>query len=186
MSRSLRIAYIAHSVRSDWNNGNAHFLRGLLRSLAAMGHAVTVFEPLTEWSIENLRTETLGSRSLADFSQTYSELMIETYDARTRRPRLARAPPANGHRHPPRVEPACAGISPRRHSRADRIPTALPRHTSPRLLHARADPSLRARPLRRNPRLREGARNHLPRTLRYPRRLDPPRSRRHNPLQAPE
>lgn len=79
MSRSLRIAYIAHSVRSDWNNGNAHFLRGLLRSLTTMGHKVTIFEPSTEWSIENLQTESLGSKSLADFSHAYPELIIDTY-----------------------------------------------------------------------------------------------------------
>ena len=55
MSASLRIAYFAHSLRSDWNNGNAHFLRGLLRHVGLLGHAVTVFEPETEWSLENLR-----------------------------------------------------------------------------------------------------------------------------------
>ena len=44
MSRKLRIAYLAHSLRSDWNNGNAHFLRGLLRALGAIGHEVVAFE----------------------------------------------------------------------------------------------------------------------------------------------
>ena len=47
----------AHSVRSDWNNGNAHFLRGLLRSLGELGHQVTVFEPENGWSIANLANE---------------------------------------------------------------------------------------------------------------------------------
>ncbi len=79
MSRSLRIAYVAHSLRSDWNNGNAHFLRGLLRALVALGHTVTAIEPETDWSIENLRTEPLGEQSIAGFTRTYSDLRIATY-----------------------------------------------------------------------------------------------------------
>ena len=79
MSRKLSIAYVAHSLRSDWNNGNAHFLRGLLRALGAIGHHVSIFEPETEWSLENLQAEPLGSQSLRDFSTTYTDLNIETY-----------------------------------------------------------------------------------------------------------
>ncbi|HEU4983391.1 MAG TPA: glycosyltransferase [Acidobacteriaceae bacterium] len=81
MSRSLRIAYLAHAVRSDWNNGNAHFLRGLLRSLVALGHDVAVFEPCPAWSISNLRDEPLGAASLSQFSATYPELHITPYNA---------------------------------------------------------------------------------------------------------
>ena len=56
---SLRIAYLAHSLRSDWNNGNAHFLRGLLAvHCSALGHTVEVLtSPSTGWSIEHLRSE---------------------------------------------------------------------------------------------------------------------------------
>lgn len=79
MSRRLRIAYFAHTLRSDWNNGNAHFLRGLMRALGALGHQVTVFEPTSDWSIENLRTEPLGEKSLADFTRIYPDLNISTY-----------------------------------------------------------------------------------------------------------
>ena len=38
MPAKLRLAYFAHSFRSDWNNGNAHFLRGLMRAMVRMGH----------------------------------------------------------------------------------------------------------------------------------------------------
>ena len=79
MPPKLRIAYIAHSLRSDWNNGNAHFLRGLMRSMVALGHDVTLLEPESEWSIENLRMEELGERSLADFARVYPDLNIQTY-----------------------------------------------------------------------------------------------------------
>lgn len=79
MLSKFRIAYFAHSVRSDWNNGNAHFLRGLMRSLIALGHEVTVFEPEDGWSIHNLRAESLGERSLQQFTAAYPELPVRTY-----------------------------------------------------------------------------------------------------------
>jgi spore maturation protein CgeB len=79
MPRSLRIAYLAHSLRSDWNNGNAHFLRGLMRGMVALGHDVAIFEPCCAWSIDNLHQEELGSRSLDQFAATYPELLISTY-----------------------------------------------------------------------------------------------------------
>lgn len=79
MSRELRIGYFAHTLRSDWNNGNAHFLRGLTRALKSEGHSVTVFEPATEWSIENLLAEEQGQHSLDRFARAYPDVRIETY-----------------------------------------------------------------------------------------------------------
>lgn len=79
MSRKFRIAYFAHAVRSDWNNGNAHFLRGLLRSLGDCGHQVTVFEPEDGWSIQNLRQEKKGAQSLRQFSEVYPDLHVSPY-----------------------------------------------------------------------------------------------------------
>ncbi|MFL6303973.1 MAG: glycosyltransferase [Candidatus Sulfotelmatobacter sp.] len=81
MPHSLRLAYLAHSLRSDWNNGNAHFLRGLMRSMVAMGHDVRIFEPCTAWSIEHLREEEQGERALRRFTELYPELRISTYTA---------------------------------------------------------------------------------------------------------
>ena len=79
MVRKFRILYFAHSLRSDWNNGNAHFLRGLLRSMRKLGHEVTAFEPEFEWSIDNLLMETKGARSLQCFKETYFDLDVRTY-----------------------------------------------------------------------------------------------------------
>ena len=79
MSRSFRIAYFAHSLRSDWNNGNAHFLRGLLDQLRLLGHAVTAFEPANGWSIANLKQETRGKASLEQFAQMYPDLKVAEY-----------------------------------------------------------------------------------------------------------
>lgn len=81
MSGSLRIAYFAHSLRSDWNNGNAHFLRGLMRALGDMGHDVVVYEPCSEWSIQHLREESRGEESLRGFVEAYPDLRISTYPA---------------------------------------------------------------------------------------------------------
>jgi spore maturation protein CgeB len=81
MSRRFRIAYFAHAVRSDWNNGNAHFLRGLMRSLGQCGHAVQIFEPEDGWSIENLRQEKKGESSLRQFEEVYPDLHVDTYRA---------------------------------------------------------------------------------------------------------
>ena len=79
MSRKANIAYFAHSIRSDWNNGNAHFLRGLLRELVGVGHQVTIFEPSDGWSFENLQMESEGEHSLQQFATFYPELTIQTY-----------------------------------------------------------------------------------------------------------
>ena len=39
---------------SDWNHGNAHFLRGVLRELQARGHDTLALEPEDGWSRSNL------------------------------------------------------------------------------------------------------------------------------------
>ncbi|HEV2325979.1 MAG TPA: glycosyltransferase [Terracidiphilus sp.] len=79
MPHKFRIAYFAHAIRSDWNNGNAHFLRGLLRSLGELGHEVSIFEPEDGWSISNLRTEAHGEESLRSFDLAYPELRVIPY-----------------------------------------------------------------------------------------------------------
>lgn len=84
MPRRFRIAYIAHTLRSDWNNGNAHFLRGLCRSMGELGHDITVFEAEEDWSVCNLREEDLGEHSLQQFQTTYPDLRIVKYQAEQR------------------------------------------------------------------------------------------------------
>ncbi|MDP9039778.1 MAG: glycosyltransferase [Acidobacteriota bacterium] len=79
MPPRFRIAYFAHAIRSDWNNGNAHFLRGLLRSMGELGHDVTAFEAEDDWSIRNLREESTGAQSLAQFAEVYPDLRVAGY-----------------------------------------------------------------------------------------------------------
>ncbi|GJD50597.1 hypothetical protein OPKNFCMD_3340 [Methylobacterium crusticola] len=76
----MRIAYFTHSLASCWNHGNAHFLRGVLRELAADGHAVASFEPRGAWSLANLLRDH-GEAGLAPFRAAYPELDPQVYDA---------------------------------------------------------------------------------------------------------
>ena len=79
MPPELRLAYFAHSLRSDWNNGNAHFLRGLLREVQSLGCEVSIFEPEHSWSLDHLRQEPTGEQSLRCFHATYPDLHISYY-----------------------------------------------------------------------------------------------------------
>lgn len=81
MPRKLRLAYFSHTLRSDWNNGNAHFLRGLLDNLRLLGHEVVCWEPTVEWSISNLRQEPEGESSLAQFTALYPDLELRLYSS---------------------------------------------------------------------------------------------------------
>jgi len=46
----MRVVMFCHSLVSDWNHGNAHFLRGVCAELIARGHSVGVYEPRDAWS----------------------------------------------------------------------------------------------------------------------------------------
>jgi spore maturation protein CgeB len=49
----MRVVLFYHAFTSCWNNGNAHFLRGVTRELARLGHEVVVCEPADGWSRVN-------------------------------------------------------------------------------------------------------------------------------------
>ena len=74
----MRIVYFTHSLRSCWNHGNAHFLRGVLSELAALGHDVEAFEPDGAWSVKNLVADH-GEQALAAFTSHYPELKARVY-----------------------------------------------------------------------------------------------------------
>lgn len=74
----MRIVYFTHSLRSCWNHGNAHFLRGVLSELVTRGHDVRVFEPEGAWSLANLVTDH-GEAGLAPFRDSYPELISRSY-----------------------------------------------------------------------------------------------------------
>jgi spore maturation protein CgeB len=56
----MKVAIFCHSVVSDWNHGNAHFLRGIVAELLARGHSVTVHEPRDGWSRASLLADPDG------------------------------------------------------------------------------------------------------------------------------
>ncbi len=81
MNQRLKFRYFAHSWVSDWNHGNAHFLRGLARELIRAGHEVRCYEELGAWSLQNLvSTERDASvEAIDDFRKTYPELDVRFY-----------------------------------------------------------------------------------------------------------
>jgi spore maturation protein CgeB len=53
----MKVALFCHSILSDWNHGNAHFLRGIASELRARGAEVGVWEAIDAWSARNLEAE---------------------------------------------------------------------------------------------------------------------------------
>ena len=78
----MRLVYFTHSLLSDWNHGNAHFLRGVLTELQARGHDVCVYEPENAWSLQNLLADA-GPSAVEGFRKAYPTLHSTRYDLRT-------------------------------------------------------------------------------------------------------
>ena len=74
----MRVVVFCHSLVSDWNHGNAHFLRGVASELLARGHDVRVFEPEDAWSVVNLVREH-GTAPIEAFRAAYPELSSIRY-----------------------------------------------------------------------------------------------------------
>lgn len=74
----MRVIVFCHSLLSDWNHGNAHFLRGVCTELLARGHEVRVHEPADAWSLENLLAEH-GTAPLDGFARAYPQLHTSRY-----------------------------------------------------------------------------------------------------------
>jgi spore maturation protein CgeB len=66
----MRAVLFCHSIRSDWNHGNAHFLRGVATELIARGNAVSIYEPEDGWSASNLASE-YGPEALEGWRAAY-------------------------------------------------------------------------------------------------------------------
>jgi spore maturation protein CgeB len=73
-----RFALFYQSLVSDWNHGNAHFLRGLMRALQARGHTAICYEQSDNWSLTNLLT--FKPRAILEFSTLFPDLRFEMYD----------------------------------------------------------------------------------------------------------
>lgn len=78
----MKVVLFCHSILSDWNNGNAHFQRGIVGELVARGHSVSVFEPRDGWSAQNLLAEA-GPDVLDGLRAFYPKLDVQRYDLAT-------------------------------------------------------------------------------------------------------
>ena len=74
----MRVVIFCHSLISDWNHGNAHFLRGVAAELVARGHRVDAYEPEDAWSLRNLVAEQ-GGAPIADFHRAFPQLDVHRY-----------------------------------------------------------------------------------------------------------
>jgi len=74
----MRIVLFYQSLISDWNHGNAHFLRGIASELIARGHEIEVYEPHDSWSVQNLIAE-YGPQPLFEFYNAYPRLWSNRY-----------------------------------------------------------------------------------------------------------
>ena len=75
---NLRVAMFYHSLVSDWNHGNAHFLRGIASELLARHAELRIFEPEEGWSRQNLLRE-YGQAAIDEYCAAFPKLRSRTY-----------------------------------------------------------------------------------------------------------
>jgi spore maturation protein CgeB len=75
-----RFALFYQSLISDWNHGNAHFLRGLMRALEARGHTAICYEQADNWSLTNLLS--VNPRAIVQFGDRFPDLACAAYELR--------------------------------------------------------------------------------------------------------
>jgi spore maturation protein CgeB len=150
----MNVVLFCHSIASDWNHGNAHFLRGIARELVAREHRVRIYEPESGWSRQNLVAEH-GPGPLEEFRRVFPELTSTLYDLETLDVDAAvdHADLVLVHEwNDPRVVRRVGLARARAH-----ISAPLPRHPPPLGHEAARDGPLRPAPLRRRPRVWRGA-----------------------------
>jgi spore maturation protein CgeB len=76
----MNIVLFCHSLLSDWNHGNAHFLRGIATELIERGNTVRIYEPKNAWSLSNLLAD-YGEGAVKEFHKYYPLLRSILYDA---------------------------------------------------------------------------------------------------------
>lgn len=74
----MNFLFYTHSLVSDWNHGNAHFLRGVMRDLNRRGHTTLALEPADGWSRTNLMADA-GSAAVLEFEADFPDLQATTY-----------------------------------------------------------------------------------------------------------
>jgi spore maturation protein CgeB len=75
----MKVLLFCQSIVSCWNNGHAHFLRGVTRELLRLGVKVVVYEPKDGWSRMNAVKDG-GAAVLAEAAKLVSGATVHTYD----------------------------------------------------------------------------------------------------------
>lgn len=75
----MKVVLFCQSIASCWNNGHAHFLRGITRELLRLGVEVVVYEPKDGWSRMNAVKDG-GAAALAEAAELISGVAVRTYD----------------------------------------------------------------------------------------------------------
>ena len=75
----MRFVIFSHSLVSDWNHGNAHFLRGVVAELLSRGHHVQVYEPADGWSRRHLIADA-GPGAIDRFHRAFPALTSQAVD----------------------------------------------------------------------------------------------------------
>ncbi|CCD99974.1 glycosyltransferase [Bradyrhizobium sp. STM 3809] len=75
----MKCVLFYHALSSCWNNGNAHFLRGVARELHALGHEVVVYEPADGWSRLNAIKDG-GDAGLRAIPSLFPGIDVRAYD----------------------------------------------------------------------------------------------------------
>ena len=78
----MKVVLFVHSLVSDWNHGNAHFLRGIMRELLAQGHDAIAYEPRGGWSRSHLLQDH-GEAAVGAFAAAFPALRSIEYDSKT-------------------------------------------------------------------------------------------------------
>ncbi|HTM49118.1 MAG TPA: glycosyltransferase [Bryobacteraceae bacterium] len=75
----MRIVLFSRSVLSDWDQGSAHFLRGVSVELIRRGHDVRIFEPSGPRALDQLMVDH-GADPIRGLHSAYPKLRISRYD----------------------------------------------------------------------------------------------------------
>lgn len=76
----MKVVLFYHSFVSCWSNGNAHFLRGVVRQLIRSGHEVHVYEPRDGWSREHALQDPHGAEVLKEAARLVPGVRLHLYD----------------------------------------------------------------------------------------------------------
>lgn len=74
----MKIFLFYHSLISDWNHGNAHFLRGIVSALMEDNHDVTVYEQLNGWSFSNMVADA-GLEPVSEYKKRFPKQKVQFY-----------------------------------------------------------------------------------------------------------